>query len=195
MSRIAQESIDQLFTNARTQNGFLDKPVPDEALREIHAILRMGPTSMNTQPARFLFLRSKEAKERLKPALSPGNLDKTMAAPVTAIIARDTRFYEFMPEIWHNPAARDNFANNQPLAAATAQRNATLQGAYLIMAIRAVGLDCGAMSGFDAAKVNAEFFPDGRYQADFLCNIGYGDPSKIMGRQKRLDFDQACQIL
>lgn len=195
MPRIAQESLDQLFLNARTQNGFLDKPVPDQLLRDLYDIARMGPTSMNTQPMRVLFLRTKEAKERLKPALSPSNLDKTMSAPVTAIIARDTQFYEFMPEIWHNPAARDNFANNAPLAAATAQRNATLQGAYLILAARAIGLDCGPMSGFDAAKVNAEFFPDGRCQVDFLCNIGYGDPSKILGRQKRLGFEQACQLL
>lgn len=195
MTRIAPEALDQLFLKARTQNGWLDTPVPDQVLRDIYDIAKMGPTSMNTQPMRLLFLRSREAKQRLAPALSPTNLDKTMAAPVTAIVARDTQFYEYMPEIWHKPGARENFAANAPLAQATAQRNATLQGAYLIMAIRALGLDCGPMSGFDAAKVNAEFFPDGRCQADFLCNIGYGDPAKLFDRQPRHAFERACQLL
>ena len=195
MTRIANEALDQLFYSARTQNGWLDKPVQDQTLREIYDIARMGPTSMNTQPLRVLFLRSKEAKQRLAPALSATNLDKTMAAPVTAIIARDTQFYEYMPEIWHKPGARENFAGNTALAQATAQRNATLQGAYLMMAARALGLDCGPMSGFDIAKVNAEFFPDGRCQADFLCNIGYGDTSKLFERQPRHAFERACRLL
>lgn len=195
MTKISADALKQLFLEARTQNGFLDKPVSDEQLRELYDIAKMGATSMNTQPMRVLFLRSKEAKQRLAPALSPGNLDKTMAAPVTAIVARDMQFYEYMPEIWHNPAARDTFANNAPLAQATAVRNATLQGAYLMIAARAIGLDCGPMSGFDIAKVNAEFFPDGRCQTDFLCNIGYGDPSKLMGRQTRHAFERACTLL
>jgi 3-hydroxypropanoate dehydrogenase len=195
MTKISADALKQLFLDARTQNGFLDKPVSDEQLREIYDIAKMGATSMNTQPMRVIFLRSKEAKQRLSPALSPGNLDKTMAAPVTAIVARDMQFYEFMPEIWHNPAARDTFANNAPMAQATAVRNATLQGAYLMLAARAIGLDCGPMSGFDIAKVNAEFFPDGRCQTDFLCNIGYGDPSKLMGRQPRHSFERACTLL
>lgn len=195
MTRISADALKQLFLDARTQNGFLDKPVSDEQLREIYDIAKMGATSMNTQPMRVIFLRSKEAKQRLAPALSPGNLDKTMSAPVTAIVARDMQFYEFMPEIWHNPAARDTFANNAPLAQATAVRNATLQGAYLMLAARAIGLDCGPMSGFDIAKVNAEFFPDGRCQTDFLCNIGYGDTSKLMGRQPRHSFERACTLL
>lgn len=195
MTRIANQALDQLFFSARTQNGWLDRPVSDEVLREIYDIAKMGPTSMNTQPMRVLFLRSQEAKQRLAPALSPTNLDKTMAAPVTAIVARDTQFYEYMPEIWHKPGARENFAGNAPLAQTTAQRNATLQGAYLIMAARALGLDCGPMSGFDAAKVNAEFFPDGRCQADFLCNIGYGDTSKLFDRQPRHPFERACRLL
>ncbi|WP_300300265.1 malonic semialdehyde reductase [Ferrovibrio sp.] len=195
MTRIAADALKQIFFDARTQNGWQDKPVSDELLREIYDILKMGPTSMNTQPMRLLFLRSREAKQRLAAALSPANLDKTMAAPVTAIVARDTRFYEYMPEIWHKPEARETFASNAPLAQATAQRNATLQGAYLIIAARALGLDCGPMSGFDAAKVNAEFFPDGRCQVDFLCNLGYGDPSKLFGRQPRHAFERACQVL
>lgn len=195
MTKISADALKQLFLDARTQNGFLDKPVSDEQLREIYDIAKMGATSMNTQPMRVLFLRSKEAKQRLAPALSPGNLDKTMAAPVTAIVARDMQFFEYMPEIWHNPAARDTFANNAPMAQATAIRNATLQGAYLMIAARAIGLDCGPMSGFDIAKVNAEFFPDGRCQTDFLCNIGYGDTSKLMGRQPRHSFERACTVL
>ncbi len=195
MTKISADALKQLFLDARTQNGFLDKPVTDEQLRELYDIAKMGATSMNTQPMRVLFLRSKEAKQRLAPALSPGNLDKTMAAPVTAIVARDMQFYEYMPEIWHNPSARDTFANNAPMAQATAVRNATLQGAYLMIAARAIGLDCGPMSGFDIAKVNAEFFPDGRCQTDFLCNLGYGDTSKLMGRQPRHSFERACTLL
>ena len=195
MTNISVDALKQLFFDARTQNGWLDKPVSDEQLRELYDIAKMGATSMNTQPMRVIFLRSKEAKQRLAPALSPGNLDKTMAAPVTAIVARDMQFFEYMPEIWHNPTARDTFANNAPMAQATAVRNATLQGAYLMIAARAIGLDCGPMSGFDIAKVNAEFFPDGRCQTDFLCNIGYGDTSKLMGRQPRHAFERACTLL
>jgi 3-hydroxypropanoate dehydrogenase len=195
MTKISADALKQLFLDARTQNGFLDKPVSDEQLRELYDIAKMGATSMNTQPMRVIFLRTKEAKQRLAPALSPGNLDKTMAAPVTAIVARDMQFYEYMPEIWHNPAARETFANNAPMAQATAVRNATLQGAYLMIAARAIGLDCGPMSGFDIAKVNAEFFPDGRCQTDFLCNIGYGDTSKLMDRQPRHSFERACTLL
>lgn len=195
MPHIAADALRQLFLDARTQNGWLDRPVSDAQLRELYDIAKMGATSMNTQPMRVVFLRTKEAKQRLAPALSPANLDKTLSAPVTAIVARDTQFYEFMPEIWHKPEARETFANNAPMAMATAQRNATLQGAYLMIAARAIGLDCGPMSGFDIAKVNAEFFPDGRWQTDFLCNIGYGDTSKLFGRQPRHDFDRACRLL
>lgn len=195
MTRITADALNQLFLEARTQNGWLDRPVPDDLLHEIYDIAKMGPTSMNTQPMRLVFLRSPQAKQRLAPALSPANLDKTLAAPVTAIVARDTQFYDYMPEIWHKPEARETFANNAPMAQATAQRNATLQGAYLIIAARALGLDCGPMSGFDSAKVNAEFFPDGRLQTDFLCNLGYGDPAKLFGRQPRHAFERVCQVL
>jgi len=195
MSKIDDAALKQIFFDARTQNGWLDKPLPDALLREIYDIAKMGATSMNTQPMRVLFLRSPEAKQRLAPALMPANLEKTMAAPVCAIVARDKRFYEFMPKIWFRPGAEEMFAGNAALAAGTAQRNATLQGAYLMIAARALGVDCGPMSGFDAAKVNAEFFPDGRWEADFLCNLGYGDPSKLFERQPRHDFDTACRIL
>lgn len=195
MTRIANQALEQLFLAARTQNGWRDMPVPDQLLRDIYDIAKMGPTSMNTQPMRVLFLRSAEAKQRLAPALSPTNLDKTLAAPVTAIVARDMQFYDYMPEIWHKPGARELFAGNPALAQATAQRNATLQGAYLMIVARALGLDCGPMSGFDAARVNAEFFPDGRCQADFLCNLGYGDPGKLFDRQPRHAFDRACSLL
>lgn len=188
-------AIVHLFLNARTQNGWLDRPVPEALLHEIYDIAKMGPTSMNTQPMRVVFLRTPEAKQRLVPALMAANVDKVLTAPVTAIVARDTQFYEHMPEIWHKPGAREMFAGNAPLAAATAQRNATLQGAYLMIAARAVGLDCGPMSGFDIAKVDAEFFPDGRFKTDFLCNLGYGDASKLFGRQKRLPFETACTML
>lgn len=188
-------ALDALFRNARTANGFLDKPVPLDLLRQAYDLAKMAPTSMNTQPTRYVFLTTPEAKARLKPALSPGNLDKTMAAPVTAIVARDTRFFEHMPQVWHGAGAQAMFEGNEKLAAATALRNATLGGAYFILAARAVGLDCGPMSGFDAAKVNAEFFPDGRLQADFLLNLGYADPSKTFARNARLAFEQVAQVI
>ena len=192
------KSLDLLFRGARTQNGFLDKPVTDEQLRQIHELMKWAPTTMNTQPARFVFLRSPAAKQRLGPALSPGNLDKTMAAPVTAIIAHDLRFYEHLPKIFpHNQNAINFFKGEDKLAhvAITAFRNGSLQGAYFILAARAVGLDCGPMSGFDNAKVDAEFFPDGRFKSNFLCNLGCGDPSKVMPRSPRLGFEEQCAIL
>lgn len=193
--QISQECLDQIFLKARTANGFQDKPVEDQLLRRVYDIARMGPTSMNTQPTRYVFLKSPEARERLIPALTPGNVDKTRSAPITVIVANDTKFYEFMPEIWHKPEARDNFANNATLAANTATRNGTLGGAYFIIAARAMGLDVGPMSGVDLGKVNSEFFPDGRWQANFLINLGYGDDSKLFDRNKRLSFEQACQVL
>ncbi|MBX6317380.1 malonic semialdehyde reductase [Pigmentiphaga sp.] len=195
MPAISQEALDQIFLTARTQNGWLDKPVSDDLLRQIYEIAKMGPTSMNCQPMRVVFLRTPEAKARLIPALSPGNVDKVKAAPVTAIIATDTRFYEYMPQVWHREGAKEMFEGNPALASATATRNGTLQGAYFIIAARALGLDCGPMSGFDAAKVNAEFFPDGRLTANFICSLGYGDPAKLFDRQPRLTFEQAATLL
>ena len=193
--KIAQASLDQLFFNARTANGFLDKPVPLELLKEVYDIAKMGATSMNTQPTRYVFLNSEASRARLIPALSPGNVDKTKAAPVTVIVATDTQFFEHMPTIWHGPGAKEMFAGNVPLAQGTATRNGTLGGAYFMIAARAVGLDCGPMSGVDLAKVNAEFFADGRLQANFLINLGYGDNTKLFNRNPRLTFEQACSVL
>jgi 3-hydroxypropanoate dehydrogenase len=195
--RVDDAAIDVLFRNARTQNGWLDKPVSDDQLREIYDILKMGPTSANTSPARFVFLRTPSAKARLIPALSAGNVDKTKAAPVTALIGYDTRFYEFLPTklFAHRPEMAQNYINNAQLAEITAFRNSTLQGAYFMLAARMVGLDVGGMSGFDNAKVDAEFFPDGRVKSNFLCNLGHGDPAKVMQRLPRLDFSEACTLL
>ena len=188
--------LDLILRKARTQNGWLDKPVSDDQLRAIYAIMRLGPTSANSCPARILFLRTPGAKARLLPALSPGNVDKTKAAPVTAVIGYDTRFFELFPKLFpHRPEMKDAFANNPKNAEATAFRNGTLQGAYFMIAARAVGLDVGGMSGFDNAKVDAEFFPDGRIKSNFLCNVGHGDPSKVMAKLPRLDFEEACAIL
>lgn len=193
--KISQDALDQVFFKARTANGFLDQPVADSLLREVYEIAAMGATSMNTQPARYVFLNSPESRARLLPALSPGNVDKTKLAPVTVIVATDSRFFEHMPLVWHKPGAKEMFEGNAALAQATASRNSTLGGAYFMVAARAVGLDCGPMSGVDLAKVNAEFFPDGRLQANFLINLGYGDDSKLFDRNPRLSFEQACTVL
>lgn len=193
--RISDACLDQLFFKARTANGFIDKPVTAELLQQVYDIAKMGATSMNAQPARYVFLNSSESRQRLIPALSPGNVEKTKLAPVTVIVATDTRFYEHLPEIFHNPGAKAMFEGNKPLAEGTANRNGTLSGAYFMIAARAVGLDCGPMSGVDLAKVNAEFFPDGRLQANFLINLGYGDNSKLFDRNPRLSFEQACSVL
>ena len=192
---ISIDCLDRLFLKARTANGFLDKPVPLALLREAYDIAKMGATSMNTQPTRYVVLASKESRARLLPALSPGNLDKTRDAPVTVIVATDTRFYEHMPQVWHKPGAMEMFEGNVPMAQATATRNGTLGGAYFMIARRAVGLDCGPMSGVDLAMVNTEFFPDGRLQANFLINLGYGDDSKLFDRNSRLSFEQAATVL
>lgn len=192
---ISTDCLDRLFLKARTANGFLDKPVPLALLREAYDIAKMGATSMNTQPTRYVVLASKESRARLLPALSPGNLDKTRDAPVTVIVATDTRFYEHMPQVWHKPGAKEMFEGNVPMAQATAIRNGTLGGAYFMIACRAVGLDCGPMSGVDLAMVNTDFFPDGRLQANFLINLGYGDESKLFDRNPRLSFEQAATVL
>lgn len=194
--KIDQASRDQLFLKARTVNGFLDKPVPVSLLQEIYDLAKMPPTAMNTQPARYVFLTTPEAKARLLPTMSPGNVEKTKAAPVTVIVATDTRFYEHMPQIFPNNAnAKAMFEGNGAMAQATATRSGTLGGAYFLLAARAVGLDCGPMSGVDLDKVNAEFFPEGRLVANFLINLGYGDPSSLFPRNPRLSFEQACSVL
>lgn len=185
----------QAFTAARTFNRFTSQPVSDATLHQLYDLMKWGPTSMNCQPARLVFLRSPEAKARLAPALSPGNLTKTMAAPVTVIVALDTRFFDQLPTQFPAYDAKPMFEGNAELATSTAFRNGTLQGAYLIIAARLLGLDCGPMSGFDNAKVNAEFFPDGQWQANFLVNLGYGDPAGNHPRGARLDFDTAAQVL
>jgi nitroreductase len=194
-TQIAATCLDQLFHHARTAKAFLDKPVPLELLKRIYDTARMGPTSMNTQPTRHVFLISPEARARLLTAMSPGNLDKTRSAPVTVIIANDTMFQEHLATQWHGANARDGFDKNEALRRATATRNGTLGGAYFMLAARAFGLSCGPMSGFDTAQVNAEFFPDGRFEANFLCNLGYGDDSKLLERNPRLEFDVACTVL
>ena len=193
--KLAQACLDQLFINARTANGFIDKPVPLALLQEVYDIAKMGATSMNSQPTRYVFLNSPEARARLLPAMSPGNLEKTRTAPATVIVATDTRFYEHMGQTWHKPEGKVMFENNAGLSAATATRNGTLGGAYFMIAARACGLDCGPMSGVDLAKVNAEFFADGRFQANFIINLGYGDNTKLFNRNARLSFEQACSVL
>lgn len=193
--KITQACLDQIFFTARTANGFLDKPVPLTLLQEVYDLAKMGATSMNTQPARYVFLNSPESRARLIPALSPGNVEKTSLAPATVIVATDSQFFEHMPLVWHDPGVMEMFAGNAALAQATATRNGTLGGAYFMIAARALGLDCGPMSGVDLAKVNAEFFPDGRLQTNFLINLGYGDNSKLFKRNPRLSFEQACSVL
>jgi 3-hydroxypropanoate dehydrogenase len=191
-----QEALDLLFREARTHFTWLDQPVTDGTLRDLYNAMKFGPTSMNCTPARVLFLRSREAKERLRPFLMQANVDKTMAAPVTAIIAYDLKFFERLPQLFPSyPGAREIFANNTDLAQITAMRNGTLQGGYFIMAARALGLDCGPMSGFDNAKVDAEFFAGESVKSNFLCNLGHGDASKLFPRNPRLEFEEACRVL
>jgi 3-hydroxypropanoate dehydrogenase len=194
---IDAKSLDLILRSARTHNVFQDKPVSEDQLRQIHEIMKWGPTSTNCQPARIVFVRTREGKERLRPALSPGNTDKTMSAPVTAIVAYDSRFYEHMPRIFpHNPAAQSLYSgeDKKEHALRTAFRNGSLQGAYFIIAVRAVGLDAGAMSGFNNAIVDQAFFPDGRLRSNFLCNIGYGDHSKLFNQNPRLGFEDVCSF-
>lgn len=192
---LADSALDQLFRAAHTAHGFGSEPVSDQTLHALYDLLKWGPTSLNCQPARFVFVRSASAKERLRPALSPGNVDQTMAAPVTVIVARDSRFFEHLPEQFPAYDAKPIFETNAAAAQEAGFRNSTLQGAYLILAARALGLDCGPMSGFNAAAVDAEFFPDGRFRSNFLVNIGSADPARIFARGPRLSFAAAAQIL
>lgn len=193
---IDQGALDALFNNARSHNKWTDREVSDETLRQLYDLLKFGPTSANSSPARFVFLRGKEAKDKLAPALSSGNLEKTLAAPVVAIVAYDPRFYDQLPRLFpHNLDAKSWFTSNEGLAATTAFRNATLQGAYLIIAARALGLDAGPMSGFDNAKVDEAFLSDRGWRSNFLVNLGYGDPAGLFDRSPRLAFDEACVLL
>lgn len=210
MPFVDEACLDQLFRSARTHTAWLDRPVPDDLLRQLYELAKWGPTSANANPGRFVFVRSREAKERLRPALAPGNVEKTMKAPVTVIVAYDLLFYEKLPKLFPNaPAMRDLFAKNPQLVESTAIRNSSMQGGYLILAARAAGLDCGPMSGFDHAKLDEaffatgkdcvgcdeEFFPEGHVRSNFLCNMGYGDPAGLHPRNPRPGFDEACVLL
>ena len=190
------DALNQLLRGARTFAYWLDKPVSDQTLRDVYELMRWGPTSVNGCPARILFLRTPEAKQRLVPGLESSNVPKVLSAPVTAIVGYDLRFFDRLAKLApHNPAAAAMFEKSPELAATTAFRNSSLQGGYLILAARALGLDCGPMSGFDNAKVDAEFFAQTHIRSNFLCNLGYGDRSKLHPRAPRLDFEEACQLL
>lgn len=188
-------SLARIFTEARTHNAFLDRPVADELLVKAIDLAKMGPTSANQSPMRVLFLRSAAAKERLRPALSPGNLDKTMSAPVVAITAYDEQFYERLPFLFPHADAKSWFSGDPVKAARAAFQNGTLQVAYLIIALRAVGLDTGPMTGFDNARVDSEFFPEGHVRSNVLINIGYGDHEKLFPRSPRFSFAEIAKIL
>jgi len=195
-SRLDDAGLDLLFRTARSHNGWLPTPVSDELLEQIYDLMKLCPTSVNGSPARVLFLRTAEARARLLPAVNPGNVDKVRDAPVVAVIGYDLRFHEHLPQLFpHNPSTAALFANNAALAEATAFRNGSLQGAYLMLAARALGLDCGPVSGFDAQAVNREFFADGRVRVNFICNLGHGDHARIFPRSPRLHFEQACTLL
>jgi len=197
MSVLAKDALDQIFLEARTRNGWHDKPVPETLLREIYDIAKMGPTTANTQPQRIVFVTSPEAKAKLKPALSEGNRDKTMKAPVVAIFAFDMQFYDLLPKVFpHNPTMRDGFAKAPEAAIKeVVLRNGSLQAAYFMIAARAKGLDCGPMSGFDQGKVNEAFFPDGRFKSNFICALGYGTDERLFPRSPRLTFEEACKVV
>jgi 3-hydroxypropanoate dehydrogenase len=189
-----EKTLDLLLRKARSHSEFTDRPVSEETLRAAHELMKWGPTSANSQPARFLYLFSSESRDKLRPALSSTNLEKTMKAPLVAIVAYDMRFWEHLPRMFHNPEAIIWFKDKGAHTETTAFRNGTLQGAYYLLALRAVGLDCGAMSGFDNAKVDAAFFPDGRLKSNFLVNIGYGTGMNIPPRNPRLTFEETCRI-
>lgn len=192
---ISDEALDQLFRTARTQNKWQATPVSSTLLHALYDLLRMGPTSANCSPARFVFVTTDEARERLKPHLLPSNVSKVMTAPVTVIIGHDLAFYERLPQLFPHTDARSWFVGNEQLIQTTAFRNGTLQGAYLIMAARSLGLDCGPMSGFNNAGVDQEFFANTTIRSNFICGLGYGDPSGVFARSPRLSFDEACQIV
>lgn len=185
---------DQLFTQARTQNGYLDQAVPDSTLQALYELLKWGPTSANCSPARFVFVRSAEAKARLSACVAPGNQAKVLSAPVTAIIGMDMAFYDQLPQLFPHTDARAWFVGNTALIESTAMRNSSLQGAYLMMAARALGLGCGPMSGMDLGKVDAAFWPGTAVKTNFICALGHGDPAKVLPRSPRLSFEQACQF-
>jgi 3-hydroxypropanoate dehydrogenase len=193
---MSDDGVDLIFRQARTHTVWLDKPVPDALLRQAYDLAKMGPTSANMSPMRIVFVKSREAKERLKPALHAGNVDKTMAAPATAIIAMDVHFYEQLPKLYPHADAKAWFKDlPDTVLEYIALRNSSLQGAYFMLAARSLGLDCGPMSGFDNAKVDADFFAGTTVRSNFLCNLGYGDSSKLHPRSPRLTFDEACRVV
>jgi 3-hydroxypropanoate dehydrogenase len=194
-TRLDPAAMKQLFLDARTQNKWQAKDVPDSLLRELVDVMKMAPTSANCSPARIVFVKSKDAKEQLRAALAPGNVDKTMGAPVTAIIGHDMRFYDHLPKLFPHADAKSWFVGKDEHIGLTAFRNGSMQGAYLIMAARALGLDSGAMSGFDHAKVDAVFFKDTTVKSNFLLNLGYGDPAGVMARSPRFAFDEMAKIV
>ena len=193
-ARVTDQDLNIIFRDARTLRRWVDRPVPDEILRSAYDLMKLAPTSANCSPARIVFVRSPEAKARLKPSLSAGNLEQTMTAPVTAIFAYDTLFYDHLPRLFPQADARSWFAGDAKVAAVTALRNGSLQAGYFMLAARALGLDCGPMSGFDNGKVDAAFFPDGRVKSNFLCNLGYGDRTGLPSRNPRLSFEETCAI-
>jgi 3-hydroxypropanoate dehydrogenase len=192
---LSEEALEEILTKARTHSVWLPEPVSDELLRQIYELMKWGPTSANSCPARVVFVKSKEVKEKLLGCLAPGNVEKTKTAPVTAIIAQDMEFYEKLPRLFPHADAQSWFAGNKLFIETTAFRNSSLQGAYFIIAARALGLDCGPMSGFDNAKVDAAFFQGTSWKSNFICNLGYGDASMLHPRSPRLDFSEACKIL
>jgi 3-hydroxypropanoate dehydrogenase len=193
---VSDQALADLFRDARSQNAWTSEPVNETLLRAVYDLAKMGPTSANSSPARFLILTSDAAKERLRPYLAPTNVNKVMTAPVSVIFGYDLDFYQKLPQLFpHNPAIKDFFASNSALADVTAFRNGSLQGAYFMIAARALGLDCGPLSGFDNAGVDKEFFPGGRIKSNFICSIGHGDPKGLFPRSPRLAFEEACRIL
>ena len=194
-TRLTADALKQLFLDARTHNKWQPREVSDTLLRELVDVMKMGPTSANCSPARLVFVKSRAAKERLMPALTPGNVDKTMSAPVTAIIGHDLDFYEHLPRLFPHADAKSWFAGKPDHIASNAFRNGTLQGAYLMLAARALGLDCGGMSGFDNAKVDAEFFAGTKVRSNFLCNLGYGDPAGLFNRSPRFSFEEMAKVV
>jgi 3-hydroxypropanoate dehydrogenase len=189
------KTLDLILREARSHADFSDRPVPEAALRAAHDLMKWGPTTANSQPMRVLYLRSKEAREKLRPALAAVNVEKTMKAPLVGLVAYDTRFWERLPRLFYNPDAINWFRDKGAHTETNAFRNASLQGGYLLLALRAVGLDCGPMSGFDNAKADAAFFPDGRFKSNFLVNIGYGTGKGMRPRDPRFTFDEACRII
>lgn len=196
MPMLTEADLKLLFLDARTPSAWFDQPVEDALLRRIYDLAKMAPTSANTQPMRVVFVKTPAAKERIRPALSPTNVAKTMSAPVTAIVAHDLEFYEKLPRLFPHVDARSWFVGSPAeRIERVAYQSGSLQGAYLLLAARALGLDCGPMAGFDNAKIDAEFFPDGKWKSNFLMNLGYGDPAKLHPRNPRLEFEEACRIV